>query len=121
MEVKKGQTVALVGPSGCGKSTVIQLIQRFYDVDSGSVKLEDNDIRSLNVGKLRKRLVNSKGVCFQIKLFKGPVDNLGLALLDKSQCCLDAQSGRTSDMEGRTSQMKRLRRHAKMQMHMLSL
>lgn len=35
--VTNGQTVALVGPSGCGKSTVVQLIQRFYDVGSGSV------------------------------------------------------------------------------------
>ncbi len=57
MEIKKGQTVALVGPSGCGKSTVIQLIQRFYDVDSGSVLIEDDDIRELNVGKLRNRYI----------------------------------------------------------------
>ena len=37
LSVKKGTTVALVGPSGCGKSTVMQLIQRFYDVEHGSV------------------------------------------------------------------------------------
>ena len=37
LKVEVGQTVALVGPSGCGKSTVVQLIQRFYDVDSGEV------------------------------------------------------------------------------------
>ena len=37
LKVEPGQTVALVGPSGCGKSTVVQLIQRFYDVDSGEV------------------------------------------------------------------------------------
>ena len=35
--MEPGQTVALVGPSGCGKSTVVQLIQRFYDVDNGEV------------------------------------------------------------------------------------
>ena len=37
LEIKKGQTVALVGPSGCGKSTVIQLIQRFYNPLGGQV------------------------------------------------------------------------------------
>ena len=37
LKVEPGQTVALVGPSGCGKSTVVQLIQRFYDVDNGKV------------------------------------------------------------------------------------
>ena len=37
MEMKKGQTVALVGPSGCGKSTIIQLIQRFYNPFAGQV------------------------------------------------------------------------------------
>ena len=37
LKVEVGLTVALVGPSGCGKSTVVQLIQRFYDVESGEV------------------------------------------------------------------------------------
>ena len=40
LKVEVGQTVALVGPSGCGKSTVVQLIQRFYDVDGGEVSGE---------------------------------------------------------------------------------
>lgn len=39
LEIKKGQTVALVGPSGCGKSTVIQLIQRFYNPLGGQVSV----------------------------------------------------------------------------------
>ena len=37
LEVKVGQTVALVGSSGCGKSTVVQLLQRFYDISGGQV------------------------------------------------------------------------------------
>lgn len=37
LEIKVGQTVALVGPSGCGKSTVVQLLQRFYDISGGEV------------------------------------------------------------------------------------
>jgi len=55
LTINKGETVALVGPSGCGKSTCIQLIQRFYDPDSGSVEFEGDDIRTLNVGAVRDR------------------------------------------------------------------
>ncbi len=58
--MEKGETVALVGPSGCGKSTVIQLMQRFYDPDSGSVELEGEDIRKLNLGSLRDKYVFMK-------------------------------------------------------------
>jgi ABC-type transport system involved in cytochrome bd biosynthesis fused ATPase/permease subunit len=39
MNVRSGETVALVGPSGCGKSTAVNLVQRFYDPDKGSVSL----------------------------------------------------------------------------------
>ncbi len=60
LTVEKGETVALVGPSGCGKSTVIQLMQRFYDPDSGSVELEGEDIRKLNLGSLRDKYVLMK-------------------------------------------------------------
>ncbi|KAG5107885.1 hypothetical protein AAZX31_16G072600 [Glycine max] len=49
LEVKPGKSVGLVGKSGCGKSTVIALIQRFYDVKRGSVKVDDVDIRELDI------------------------------------------------------------------------
>ena len=49
LEVKPGKSVGLVGRSGCGKSTVIALIQRFYDVKRGSVKVDDVDIRELDI------------------------------------------------------------------------
>ena len=55
--MKRGQTVALVGSSGCGKSTCIQLLQRFYDVDSGSILVDGEDIRDLNVAAFRDREV----------------------------------------------------------------
>ncbi|CAG2053737.1 unnamed protein product [Timema podura] len=56
LEVRQGQTVALVGPSGCGKSTCIQLLERFYDPMSGSVSLDDRDISSLTMSSLRSQL-----------------------------------------------------------------
>ena len=42
MDIKQGQTVALVGPSGCGKSTTVQLLQRFYDPEVGQVSDVNN-------------------------------------------------------------------------------
>uniref|UniRef100_A0A8C6NXX3 ATP-binding cassette, sub-family B (MDR/TAP), member 4 n=1 Tax=Nothobranchius furzeri TaxID=105023 RepID=A0A8C6NXX3_NOTFU len=56
LSVKNGQTMALVGSSGCGKSTTIQLLQRFYDPQKGSVSIDDHDIRSLNVRYLREMI-----------------------------------------------------------------
>ncbi|KAK7086306.1 tRNA N6-adenosine threonylcarbamoyltransferase [Halocaridina rubra] len=56
LRVEPGQTVALVGASGCGKSTCIQLIQRFYDPLSGSVLLDGQDIKQLNLGWLRDHI-----------------------------------------------------------------
>lgn len=50
---KAGQTTAIVGPSGSGKSTVIQMIERFYDPDSGRVFLDGEDIVTLNLKSLR--------------------------------------------------------------------
>jgi ATP-binding cassette subfamily B (MDR/TAP) protein 1 len=50
---EKGKTTALVGFSGSGKSTVIQLIERFYDPTSGSVELDGQEIKSLNLRSIR--------------------------------------------------------------------
>ena len=52
--ISKGQIVALVGPSGAGKSTLADLLPRFYDVNSGSIKIDNHDIRDLNLNSLRK-------------------------------------------------------------------
>ena len=51
--VKPGMRVAIVGPTGCGKSTLINLLMRFYDVDSGSVSVDGTDIRNLTRESLR--------------------------------------------------------------------
>ena len=52
--ISKGQILALVGPSGAGKSTLADLLPRFYDVNSGSIKIDNHDIRDLNLNSLRK-------------------------------------------------------------------
>nr|XP_020843143.1 phosphatidylcholine translocator ABCB4 isoform X2 [Phascolarctos cinereus] len=56
LEVKKGQTLALVGSSGCGKSTVVQLLERFYDPLAGKVLLDGQETKKLNVQWLRAQL-----------------------------------------------------------------
>jgi ATP-binding cassette subfamily B (MDR/TAP) protein 1 len=56
LDIKAGETIALVGSSGCGKSTCIQLIQRFYDATSGSVTIDDNYITKLNLTWLRNKI-----------------------------------------------------------------
>ncbi|XP_075067977.1 ATP-dependent translocase ABCB1 isoform X2 [Mixophyes fleayi] len=54
LTVPSGRTVALVGSSGCGKSTTVQLIQRFYDPEDGSITIDGQDIRNLNIKYLRE-------------------------------------------------------------------
>ncbi len=48
LSVKSGQKIAIVGPTGCGKTTLINLLMRFYDVDSGEIRLDGTEIRSFN-------------------------------------------------------------------------
>ena len=51
--MKPGQKIAIVGPTGCGKTTIINLLMRFYDVDSGSIKVSDVDIKDMTRYSLR--------------------------------------------------------------------
>lgn len=53
LEVKKGQTVALVGQSGSGKSTIANLLTRFYDVNDGQIQIDNNDIKEIDLHSLR--------------------------------------------------------------------
>ncbi|MCM1064705.1 MAG: ABC transporter ATP-binding protein/permease [Eubacterium sp.] len=53
LDVKSGQRVAIVGPTGCGKTTVINLLMRFYDVDSGRIRVDGFNIRDITRGSLR--------------------------------------------------------------------
>ncbi|XP_041365768.1 ATP-dependent translocase ABCB1-like isoform X2 [Gigantopelta aegis] len=56
LSVEPGQTLALVGTSGCGKSTTVQLIERFYEVESGSVNLDSHNIKDLNLSWFRSQI-----------------------------------------------------------------
>ncbi len=70
LEIKEGETVAIVGPSGGGKSTLCQLIPRFYDVDAGCVKFDGTDVRQFSKETLRKNI----GIVQQdVFLFPGTV------------------------------------------------
>lgn len=83
LEVKPGTSIGLVGKSGCGKSTVIGLIQRFYDVERGSIKVDGVDIRELDVQWYRKHtaLVSQEPV-----LYSGSIrDNIVFGKLDASE------------------------------------
>ena len=67
LSVQPGQRVAIVGPTGCGKTTVINLLMRFYDVNSGSIRVEGNDIRDVT----RKSLRANYGMVLQETWLKG--------------------------------------------------
>ncbi len=56
LSAKPGQTIAIVGPTGAGKTTIINLLPRFYDVSSGSVKIDDIDVRDVKAATLRKQI-----------------------------------------------------------------
>ncbi|MBC3178242.1 ABC transporter ATP-binding protein [Corynebacterium lujinxingii] len=80
LRVEPGQTAAIVGPTGAGKTTLVNLIMRFYDVDSGSITLDGTDIRDVAREDLRDHI----GMVLQdAVLFKGTImDNIRYGRLD---------------------------------------
>lgn len=71
INIEKGQTVALVGPSGGGKSTLMDLIPRFHDPKSGTIKIDDQDYRELTVESIRAQMgtVNQESFLFNDTIF----------------------------------------------------
>nr|GMC96233.1 putative ABC transporter B family member 8 [Ipomoea batatas] len=83
LEVKAGSSIGLVGKSGSGKSTIIALIERFYDVDGGSIRVDGVDIRSFDIGWYRRQmaLVSQEPV-----IYSGTIrDNILFGKLDASE------------------------------------
>jgi ATP-binding cassette, subfamily B, multidrug efflux pump len=80
LQAKSGQTIAIVGPTGSGKTTIINLLTRFYEVDSGSVKIDGRDIKDYQVRDLRKNI----GIVLQDTfLFAGSImENIRYGKLD---------------------------------------
>lgn len=80
LRVEPGQTAAIVGPTGAGKTTLVNLIMRFYDVDSGAITLDGVDIRDYS----REELRNQIGMVLQdAMLFKGTImENIRYGRLD---------------------------------------
>ena len=79
-KVEEGQKIAIVGPTGAGKTTMIKLLMRFYDVNSGAIKIDGHDIRDFNRNDLRKMF----GMVLQDTwLFHGTImENLRYGRLD---------------------------------------
>ena len=81
--VKEGQKIAIVGPTGAGKTTMIKLLMRFYDVNSGSIKIDGHDVRDFNRSELREIF----GMVLQDTwLFHGTImDNIRYGKLDATE------------------------------------
>lgn len=83
LHVKPGQRIAIVGPTGCGKTTIINLLMRFYDVNSGSIRVSGHDIRDVT----RKSLRSSYGMVLQETWLKAGTirDNIAYSRPDATE------------------------------------
>lgn len=79
-QIKPGETIALVGPTGAGKTTIVNLISRFYDIQEGTIYIDDYDLKKVSIESLREQM----GVMTQDNfLFSGTIrDNIRYGKLD---------------------------------------
>ena len=89
----KGKMIAVVGPTGSGKTTIMNLINRFYDVDAGSISFDGTDIREFDLDSLRSKV----GIVLQDSvLFSGTIrDNIRFGVPDASQEMVEAAARAT--------------------------
>ena len=89
----KGKMIAVVGPTGSGKTTIMNLINRFYDVDAGSITFDGTDIREFDLDSLRSKV----GIVLQDSvLFSGTIrDNIRFGVPDASQEMVEAAAKAT--------------------------
>ena len=89
----KGKMIAVVGPTGSGKTTIMNLINRFYDVDAGGISFDGTDIRELDLDSLRSQV----GIVLQDSvLFSGTIrDNIRFGVPDASQEMVEAAAKAT--------------------------
>lgn len=88
LDIHRNSKTALVGPSGGGKSTIFALIQRFYDIDSGTIRLDGQDIRTLSTTSLREHIAF---VSQDTYLFAGTIrDNIRIGRLNASDAEIEA-------------------------------
>ena len=89
----KGKMIAVVGPTGSGKTTIMNLINRFYDVDAGSISFDGRDIRDFDLDSLRSKV----GIVLQDSvLFSGTIrDNIRFGVPDASQEMVEAAAKAT--------------------------
>ncbi|EFH29794.1 ABC transporter, ATP-binding protein [Lactobacillus jensenii JV-V16] len=88
ISVPKGKTVAVVGPTGSGKTTIMNLVNRFYDVDSGRITIDGTDIRKFTIASLR----NSVGIVLQESVvFSGTIfENIAFGKQDATLAEVEA-------------------------------
>ena len=93
ISAQKGKMIAVVGPTGSGKTTIMNLINRFYDVDAGSISFDGTDIREFDLDSLRSKV----GIVLQDSvLFSGTIrDNIRFGVPDASQEMVEATAKAT--------------------------
>lgn len=93
ISAQKGKMIAVVGPTGSGKTTIMNLINRFYDVDAGSISFDGRDIREFDLDSLRSKV----GIVLQDSvLFSGTIrDNIRFGVPDASQEMVEAAAKAT--------------------------
>ena len=95
--INKGEVVAMVGPSGAGKSTIADLIPRFFDVSSGVIEIDDNDIKKLSLASLRG---NMGIVTQEVILFNDTIkNNIAYAQSDVSDDAIYAAAKAANALE----------------------